>query len=257
MTQKSLRFLEQKYPQNVIKYVHRWSDQCASQYKCKTAFRDLLNFKKDLGTGATFNFFETSEGKGACDGVGGTTKHGLDQLVLHQQVVIHSAYHAYLLAQQKLSNENRTYLYLPGREVEAFRRKYAKIPNVKRVIGTQQIHSATATADSDTQLKTRHLSCYCPVCQHRIDVEECHTNNIWKAVHLIPDKKLPENEAHLSDQTPEMAVSIPEGSPSDQTPEMDTAISEGSPSDQTAETIPEGNPSDMDVAITDQMDIAI
>ena len=60
-----LEGLKVKYP--AIKKVHYFSDGCAGQYSC---FHE-----EDFGLLAEWNFFATSHGKTACDGIGGTAKH--------------------------------------------------------------------------------------------------------------------------------------------------------------------------------------
>ena len=60
-----LEGLKVKYP--AIKKVHYFSDGCAGRYSCF--------HKEDFGLLAEWNFFATSHGKTACDGIGGTAKH--------------------------------------------------------------------------------------------------------------------------------------------------------------------------------------
>ena len=50
------------------------SDGCPNQYKCRQNLVNLLHHEKDYGIMASWNFFATSHGKGAYDGIGGTIK---------------------------------------------------------------------------------------------------------------------------------------------------------------------------------------
>lgn len=57
-----------------IKSIEYFTDGCAAQYKnCKT-FLNLCEHENDFGIPAKWNFFATSHGKNACDGIGGSVK---------------------------------------------------------------------------------------------------------------------------------------------------------------------------------------
>ena len=66
-----LEGLKVKYP--TIK-VHYFSHGCAGQYKNRFNFINLCFHEEDFGLLAEWNFFATSHGKTACDGIGGTAK---------------------------------------------------------------------------------------------------------------------------------------------------------------------------------------
>ena len=68
-----LEVLKVKHP--AIKKVHYFSDGCAGQYKNRYNFINLCFHKEDFELLAEWNFFATSHGKTACDGIGGTAKH--------------------------------------------------------------------------------------------------------------------------------------------------------------------------------------
>jgi len=51
-----------------------FSDGCAGQYKNFKNFANLCYHKEDHDLNAEWNFFATSHGKSACDGIGGTVK---------------------------------------------------------------------------------------------------------------------------------------------------------------------------------------
>ena len=52
--------------------VFYFSDGAASQYKNKSNFINFDHHVEDFGFPAEWHFFATSNGKGPCDGVGGT-----------------------------------------------------------------------------------------------------------------------------------------------------------------------------------------
>ena len=54
-----------------IKTIFEWTDGCAAQYKGKTGFADISLSKVRKQK----NFFETSYGKGVCDGLGAVVKN--------------------------------------------------------------------------------------------------------------------------------------------------------------------------------------
>lgn len=54
--------------------VHYFSDGCAGQYKNKYNFINLCYHSLDFGMNCEWNFFGTSHGKNACDGIGGVVK---------------------------------------------------------------------------------------------------------------------------------------------------------------------------------------
>ncbi|KAL5493652.1 hypothetical protein EMCRGX_G014861 [Ephydatia muelleri] len=67
-----LEGLKVKYP--AIKKVRYFSDGCAGQYKNRFNLINLCFHQEDFGLMAEWNFFATSHGKTACDGIGGTAK---------------------------------------------------------------------------------------------------------------------------------------------------------------------------------------
>lgn len=69
---KFLSFLKSKF--NHITKVVYFTDGCGGQYKNYKNFLNITYHEKDFGIPAEWNFFATSHGKGACDGVGGTVK---------------------------------------------------------------------------------------------------------------------------------------------------------------------------------------
>lgn len=54
--------------------IHFFSDGCAGQYKNRFNFLNVCHYEEDFGVKCDWNFFATSHGKSACDGVGGTIK---------------------------------------------------------------------------------------------------------------------------------------------------------------------------------------
>ena len=64
--------LKETHPQ--LREITYYSDGCAGQYKNRYNFINLLYHEKDFGIIAHWNFFATSHGKGAADGIPGAMK---------------------------------------------------------------------------------------------------------------------------------------------------------------------------------------
>lgn len=69
---KLISYLKAKHGEEKIKKIVYFSDGAASQYKNKSNFINLVHHKKDFNIDAEWHFFDTSHGKGACDGIEGT-----------------------------------------------------------------------------------------------------------------------------------------------------------------------------------------
>ena len=57
-----------------IQKIIYFSDGSSAQYKKRNSFTNLIHHENDFGIKAEWHFFATSDGKNACDGVGGTVK---------------------------------------------------------------------------------------------------------------------------------------------------------------------------------------
>jgi hypothetical protein len=77
-----IRQLQADFPG--IKKIHYFTDGCAGQYKNKNNFINLCHHEEDFGLEADWNFFATSHGKSACDGIGGTVKRLLTKASLQR-----------------------------------------------------------------------------------------------------------------------------------------------------------------------------
>ena len=67
-----------------VKKIHYFTDDFAGQYKNKNNFINLCHHEDDFGLAAEWNFFTTSHGKSACDGIGGTVKRLVTKASLHR-----------------------------------------------------------------------------------------------------------------------------------------------------------------------------
>ena len=67
-----LKYLKTALP--AVTKIHYFTDGCAGQYTNKNNLINLCHHEDDFGLAAEWNFFATSHGKSACDGIGGTVK---------------------------------------------------------------------------------------------------------------------------------------------------------------------------------------
>ena len=74
--------LQQRHP--ALQRIVYFSDGCAAQYKNRYNFINLSFHEEDFGVTAEWNFFATSHGKNACDGIGGTLKRCVSQASLQR-----------------------------------------------------------------------------------------------------------------------------------------------------------------------------
>jgi len=96
-TQKLLSFMKQN-PEKVglPTVLHRITDNCGFEYKCKQSFAHIGDPQKTDGVEVRYHYTEPGHGKGPHDGIGATIKHGLDKLVLYNKVKLRNAYEVYL-----------------------------------------------------------------------------------------------------------------------------------------------------------------
>ena len=74
--------VELKCKHQNLNTIHYFIDGCAAQYKNRFNFINLCHHLEDVGIKAEWNFFVTSHGKNACDGIGGTVKRSLTKASL-------------------------------------------------------------------------------------------------------------------------------------------------------------------------------
>ena len=78
---RSLPYMER------ISVIHQVTDGCALQYKGKNSFIDISHSQEDNDALIIRNFYETSHGKGPCDGLGATAKAAAGKAVLQGAVI--------------------------------------------------------------------------------------------------------------------------------------------------------------------------
>lgn len=135
-----IAFLKEKIPY-VLDKIHYFSDGAASQYKNKTNFVNLCHHTADFSVEAEWNFFASSHGKNACDGVGGAVKR------LAAQASLRMVYNDQIMTPRQLydwAEENIktiSFVYSTQEDYENERRLLkTRLEEAKTVKGTQQFH---------------------------------------------------------------------------------------------------------------------
>ena len=191
-TTKLLRYMKNN-PQKVglPTVLHRITDNCAFEYKCKDAFHDIFTYQDTLAVKVVYHYGEPGHGKGPHDGIGATIKHGLDRLVVQDRVRLRNAYEVYLAASQNLStvghladpsrkkelqDSKRIVWYMPSRLIKPQQRSH-KIACIKGTMNLRAIHSINAN-----EFEISSLSCSCPGCFLGTRAE-C-SNKEWREVRI-------------------------------------------------------------------------
>lgn len=136
-----LGHLKDNYP--ALRKIHYFSDGCAGQYKNKYNFLNLCYHKTDYSFDCEWNFFATSHGKNACDGIGGTVKRAVAQASMQRlyanQILTPLAMFDFVT---KSSFESKIKFFYVSSEMVALKKEslaehFMKAVPVK---GTQQYH---------------------------------------------------------------------------------------------------------------------
>lgn len=148
-----ISFLKEKLPQ--LEKIHYFSDGAASQYKNKTNFLNLCHHTADFSINAEWNFFASSHGKNACDGVGGAVKRLAAQaslrMVYNEQIM--TPRQLFDWATENISNINFIYSTNEDYEHEKTLLK-TRLEEAKTVKGTQQFHHYKPKNETRVVVKT-------------------------------------------------------------------------------------------------------
>ena len=140
-----------------IRKIIYFSDGCAAQYKNRYSFINLIHHYEDFGLKAEWNFFTTSHGKNACDGIGGTLKRSAAraslQRPLNDQILTPMDFYHY--CQESISTI--TTYYTRAEEVEEVQKLLApRFELATTIVGTQRHHRFQPI--SSTELKIYQVS---------------------------------------------------------------------------------------------------
>ena len=145
-----------------INVIHRFSDNCAAQYKNKVAFYNLTLLEETHDIRVMYHFTESGHGKGPSDGLGAAIKGRISRLILAGNV-INNAYQVYLALQRnKSENIIQKIVYVPKRVIDQL--KPDKPTMIKPLKGTQSFHCIRTFKKGSKLLLCSDLSCSCSVC---------------------------------------------------------------------------------------------
>ena len=142
-----------KFPK--VDTIYFWSDGPSKQYKNKKNFSILCSVPPTLGfKRTTCNFFPTSHGKGAPEGIGGTVKRTADSLILRGNDIVNGNIFHEMVGRSLRS----TKLYII---TEADMQPYDALLSqpLKPVPATKKLHQVTPTHQNDSAVIADH----CPV----------------------------------------------------------------------------------------------
>jgi hypothetical protein len=145
-----------------LKVIHRFTDNCAAQYKCSKAFNHITLLQETFDIKVIYHFMESGHGKGQSDGIGAGIKRKLERLILGGKV-INNAYQVYLaLSQNPNEKINQKIIFMPYKKIKI------SVPKIKQTLkslkGTHSFHMISQHHPSTDVLTCYDLSCICVVC---------------------------------------------------------------------------------------------
>lgn len=137
---KLLTRVRSKCPQ--LKKVHYFSDGCAGQYKNRYNFTNLCYHEEDFGLACEWNFFATSHGKNACDGIGGTVKRATARASLQRTTErqILTPEDMFQFCEEKLSEKIKYFFVTEPELKDAEQRLEHRFKECMTIPGTQKFH---------------------------------------------------------------------------------------------------------------------
>jgi hypothetical protein len=138
--EKLLTYVKSKCSQ--LKKVHYFSDGCAGQYKNKYNFTNLCYHEEDFGLACEWNFFATSHGKNACDGIGGTVKRATARASLQRttNMQILTPEDMFNFCEDKLSDKIKYFFVTESELEDAQKRLEPRFKDSTTISGTQKLH---------------------------------------------------------------------------------------------------------------------
>ena len=217
--------------------IHQWTDGCAAQYKCRHSFSDISQAESKINAKLTRNYFETSHGKGPCDGLGGIIKRKVSNAIIQDDNrIVSNASELTQFCEENLRTVGGTSSKSRANRYAASSRNFKYIPMIDRtsttsaktVPGCRKLHSVKSTGVNH-QLEVRSLSCYCVGCRINGECENSSYVNQWNKRILTPvdDKRNNENPQPTCVPVPE--PELPENETAPQIPHEDPGDAKISP----------------------------
>ena len=179
-----------------VQTVYEWTDGCAAQYKGKHAFADIsLNQTRKI----TRSFFETSHGKGVCDGIGAVVKNVCFRAVVTGKAILGNAEMVFKYCKEKLAHGPEK-KQKPENEITIWDVIYSGVVghdrtevDVATLKGTRLLHSIKGI-DLPYKVAIRTLSCFCEGC---LTDSQC-LNSEWVDKWTIKELKLSRSASDAS-----------------------------------------------------------
>lgn len=172
------------------KFVHYWTDSPVSQYRNKMIFDVVVQHLNLFGIQASWQYFEASHGKGACDGVGGVVKRSADTAIKSGKATITRGKEFYewgLTTGGKIGYE-----YVEKAEYEEANEEIeTRQKTVVPVKGTLKLHSVAVV--NGREIMTRDTTCVCDKCFTDQGFTWSESNTCGWRKHTLY-KNLPEEE---------------------------------------------------------------
>ena len=121
--------------------IYYYSDGWAGQYKNRSNFINLCYHKMDFDVECEWHFFSTSQGKRACDGIGGEVKKMTAKARLQRpfENQILTPQDMYIFCKENFG-EKISFFYTSSEEIEKEKFLATKFQNAPLIIGTQKLH---------------------------------------------------------------------------------------------------------------------
>lgn len=135
-----------------LRKIYYFSDGASSQYKNKKNFLNLCYHESDFHLSAEWNFFATSHGKSACDGVGGTVKRLASKVSIQRpyEDQIMTPHQLFLWAESNI--RGITVLWVPDSAVQDRKAKLAdRFEKALSIKGTRSLRHFEPTSLSTLQ----------------------------------------------------------------------------------------------------------
>ncbi|CAH1115696.1 unnamed protein product [Psylliodes chrysocephalus] len=200
---KLIEFLKNKFGADNVKKIKYFSDGAASQYKNKYNFANLINHKNYFAVEAEWNFFATSHGKGACDGLAVSVKRQAYRASLQRDNNKHitTPLSLFQWAESYFKKINFAFCYQKDHDVheQKYQQRFERTVTIKN---TRQFHYYKPLNDVSLQYKTLNSTANDEALPLNHAVMSMDSTN------LEPQDKTPAPEANYGTVPPEHAVRL-------------------------------------------------
>ena len=164
---KVITLIKQKV--NNIKIIHCYSDGAPSQYKNYKGLVNLCHHRLDHGIDIVWNFFATSHGKSACDGIAGTVER--------------LAANASLMATEKNHVLTPLDLFdLASKNICSIGFIYISAEEITEHCQKNNLNEHYELAKVEKRLGTRSHHCYKPILTNPLEIRGVSTDDIFSVV---------------------------------------------------------------------------